>query len=211
MKIHCFTVGAFQVNTYLLQDEETGQCAIVDTGEGDELIAHLRAMEPVPDIVAILLTHAHVDHAGGLAFLQYELDAPTYLPKLEKPMFDTLPYQGDWFGMPELNRPCGRIDHWIDDGATIQLGRHTLHFISTPGHTPGQGCYYDAQDIFVGDTLFAGSIGRTDLPMGDPELMQYSLKRLMQLPGQLRVHCGHGPETSLQQERLNNPYLQFLR
>jgi glyoxylase-like metal-dependent hydrolase (beta-lactamase superfamily II) len=106
-----------------------------------------------------------------------------------------------------MNRPCGRIDHWLDDGDQIQLGETTLHFISTPGHTPGQGCYYDDHDILVGDTLFAGSVGRTDLPMGDPALMQRSLEKLMQLPGHLRVHSGHGPVTTLAQEKQTNPFL----
>lgn len=210
MHIQRFTVGAFQVNTYLLTDESTGQAAIVDTGEADELARRLHALDPVPDIRMILLTHGHLDHAGALLPLQQIYDVPTYLPRLERPLFETLPQQGDWFGMPALNRPCGRIDHWLDDGDSIRLGATTLRFISTPGHTPGQGCYYDDHDIFVGDTLFAGSIGRTDLPMGDPELMQRSLAKLMQLPGHLRVHSGHGPDTTLSQERRSNPFLQFL-
>jgi glyoxylase-like metal-dependent hydrolase (beta-lactamase superfamily II) len=143
--------------------------------------------------------------------LQQAFDVPTYLPRLEQPMFETLPQQGDWFGAPHMNRPCGRIDHYVDDGDIIRLGETTLHFISTPGHTPGQGCYYDDQDIFVGDTLFAGSVGRTDLPLGDPPLMQRSLQKLMQLPGHLRVHSGHGPVTTLDRERETNPFLTFLR
>ncbi|MCX4186796.1 MBL fold metallo-hydrolase [Methylophaga sp. OBS4] len=211
MDIQCFTVGAFQVNTYLLRDETSGHAAIVDTGESDTLINQLLALDPRPDIKMILLTHGHLDHAGALVKLQQVYDVDTYLPRLEKSLFDTLPQQGDWFGAPQMNRPCGRIDHWLDDGDTIQLGETTLHFISTPGHTPGQGCYYDDNDIFVGDTLFAGSVGRTDLPMGDPELMQHSLHKLMTLPGHLRVHSGHGPVTTLEQEKLTNPFLTFLR
>jgi glyoxylase-like metal-dependent hydrolase (beta-lactamase superfamily II) len=159
----------------------------------------------------ILLTHGHVDHAGALMLLQQVYDVPTYLPRLEKPLFETLPEQGDWFGAPQMNRPCGRIDHWLEDGDTIQLGETSLHFISTPGHTPGQGCYYDEEDIFVGDTLFAGSIGRTDLPMGNSLQMQQSLEKLMALPGHLKVHSGHGPVTTLEKERLSNPFLQCLR
>lgn len=211
MKIECITVGAFQVNTYLVQDEATGQAAIIDTGETAELAEYLEAMQPRPDIRMILLTHGHLDHAGALSRLQQSLDVPTYLPRLEKPLFDTLPQQGDWFGAPHMNRPCGRIDHFVDDGDMIRLGKTELHFISTPGHTPGQGCYFDNSDIFVGDTLFAGSVGRTDLPMGNPALMQLSLEKLMQLPGQLRVHSGHGPVTTLARERETNPFLSFLR
>lgn len=211
MEIECITVGAFQVNTYLVRDEATNQAAIIDTGESSELAEYLVSLTPRPDIRMILLTHGHLDHAGSLVTLQQHFDVPTYLPRLEKPLFDTLPRQGDWFGAPQLNRPCGRIDHFVDDGDTIQLGETTLHFISTPGHTPGQGCYYDDRDIFVGDTLFAGSIGRTDLPMGDPALMHQSLEKLMQLPEQLRVHSGHGSVTTLADEKQHNPFLTFLK
>lgn len=211
MNITCITVGAFQVNTYLITDEKTGQSAIVDTGESEELAEYLESLAPKPDIRMILLTHGHLDHAGSLQRLQQSFDVPTYLPRQEKPLFDTLPQQGDWFGAPALNRPCGRIDHYVDDGDTIQLGNTTLHFISTPGHTPGQGCYYDNADILVGDTLFAGSVGRTDLPMGNPAVMQQSLAKLMQLPGHFRVHSGHGPVTTLEQERETNPFLTFLK
>jgi glyoxylase-like metal-dependent hydrolase (beta-lactamase superfamily II) len=211
MEIECITVGAFQVNTYLVRDTVSGQAAIIDTGETPELAEYLKSLDPQPDIRMILLTHGHLDHAGALRDLQQYYDVPTYLPRREQPLFETLPQQGDWFGAPHMNRPCGRIDHYVDDGDIIQLGATALHFISTPGHTPGQGCYYDDKDIFVGDTLFAGSVGRTDLPMGDPALMQPSLQKLLQLPGHLRVHSGHGPVTTLARERETNPFLSFLR
>jgi glyoxylase-like metal-dependent hydrolase (beta-lactamase superfamily II) len=211
IEIKCLTVGAFQVNTYLIKDLTTQACAIIDTGESDDLLERLQALQPSPDIQMILLTHAHLDHAGALVALQKAFDVPTYLPRLEIPLFETLPEQGSWFGAPQMNRPCGRIDHLVDDGEVIQLGETSLHFISTPGHTPGQGCYYDEANIFVGDTLFAGSVGRTDLPMGDPILAQKSLAKLMTLPGKLKVHSGHGPVTSIAQELANNPFLHFLR
>ena len=115
------------------------------------------------------------------------------------------------FGMPSLNRPCRRIDHEVDDGDFVMLGETKLSFLSTPGHTPGQGCWYDENDIIVGDTIFAGSIGRTDFPMSNPSLMQKSLRRLMKLPGKLRVHSGHGPMTTLAKELKTNPFLGFVR
>lgn len=211
MEVQCFTVGAFQVNTYLLKDEATGKCAIIDTGESDELAELLLSLDPFPEIESILLTHGHLDHAGSLEFIQSHFDVTTYLPRLEQPLFDTLPQQGDWFGAPHMNRPCGRVDVLLDDGDKVKVGESILTFISTPGHTPGQGCYYDESDIFVGDTLFKGSIGRTDLPMGNHSLMQESLQKLMTLPGSLKVHSGHGPITTLSQELITNPHLQFLR
>ncbi len=201
----------FQVNTYLVEDPATGAAAVIDTGEGPELVARLDALDPAPRVEAILLTHGHVDHAGALPKLQARFDVPTYLGRLEKPLFDALPQQGDWFGAPALNRLCGRIDHWLDDGDEVTVGELTLRFLSTPGHTPGQGCYYDDTDIVVGDTLFAGSIGRTDFPMSSPSAMEKSLRRLFELPGHLRVHSGHGPVTTLDHELERNPFLGFLR
>jgi glyoxylase-like metal-dependent hydrolase (beta-lactamase superfamily II) len=210
MKIKCITVGAFQVNTYLITDEKTGLSAIIDTGESTELVDYLKALKPQPQISMILLTHGHLDHAGALVWLQEQFDVPTYLPRLERPLFETLPEQGDWFGAPQFNRVCGRIDHWVEEGDEIQLGATSLHFISTPGHTPGQGCYYNEEDIFVGDTLFSGSIGRTDLPMGNHAVMMDSLHKLMQLPEQLRVHSGHGPVTTLGHEKKHNPFINRM-
>ena len=211
MHVRCFTVGAFAVNTYLLTDEATGQSAIVDTGETDELVRHLQALEPAPNIQMILLTHSHLDHAGSLQLLQEVWDVPTYLPKDDLPLFETLPMQGRMFGMPHLDRPCGRIDHMVSDGDAVTLGETTLRFFATPGHTPGQGCWHDEHDMIVGDTLFAGSIGRTDFPLSDPSLAVESLRRLMSLPGHLRVHSGHGPMTTLEAELKTNPFLGYLR
>lgn len=211
MKIECITVGSFQVNTYLLTDEETGAAAIIDTGESEELVDILLSRSPKPDVQKILLTHAHVDHAGGLIYLQEKFDATTYLPKKDQVLFDTLPQQGTMFGMPELNRPCGRVDCQIVDGEVIMVGSSEVRFISAPGHTPGQGCYYTDKDIFSGDTIFAGSIGRTDFPLSDPKLMRDSLSKLMALPLHLVVHSGHGPTTTLNEELQSNPYLGFVR
>jgi hydroxyacylglutathione hydrolase len=211
VQISCFTVGMFDVNTYLVTDPATGASAIIDTGESDELVRRLEALEPAPDIQMILLTHTHLDHAGALTMLQERWDVPTYMPAKDRPLFETLPMQGTMFGMPHLNRPCGRIDHEIHDGDTVQLGEATLRFLSTPGHTPGQGCWFDDEDIVVGDTLFSGSIGRTDFPFSDPQLMVESLRRLMALPGHLRVHSGHGPVTTLSEELKTNPYLGYIR
>ena len=211
MQVRCFTVGMFQVNTYLVTDDATGRSAIIDTGESDELVRHLKALDPAPDIAMMLLTHTHIDHAGALTLLQAEWEVPTYMPAADRPLFETLPMQGTMFGMPHLNRPCGRIDHEVRDGDTVQLGETTLRFLSTPGHTPGQGCWHDDHDIIVGDTLFAGSIGRTDFPLSDPKLMVDSLRRLMALPGHLRVHSGHGPMTTLAKELQTNPFLGYIR
>jgi len=213
MNIRCLTLGMFNVNVFVIEDPDTGDSALIDTSEsGQELLAALDSLQPQPRLTKVLLTHGHIDHAGALVDLQARYpELPTYLPRLELPLFKALPEQGDWFSMPQLNRPCGRIDHYLDDGDTVSLGTLTLSFLSTPGHTPGQGCYYDQDDIIVGDTLFAGSVGRTDFPGSDPALAKKSLTRLLALPGHLRVHSGHGPVTTLAHELSTNPFLDFLR
>jgi len=207
LRIQSFTIGVFGVNVYLATDVATGATALIDTSETREVVDLVGDTK----LDKILLTHAHLDHAGALVWLQERHDATTVLPRLERTFFDTLTEQGTWFGAPHLNRPLGRIDQLIDDGDEITLGATTLKFLSTPGHTPGMGCFYDDNDIFVGDTLFAGSIGRTDFPLSSPATMKDRLRRLFELPLHLRVHSGHGPDTTLQHELETNPFLGFIR
>lgn len=213
MNVQCITLYAFQVNAFLLQDPATGVCAVVDTGFDEQLAKNLANLDPRPDVQAILLTHAHFDHAGGLTDLQKAFPAArTYLPVKERELFETLPHQGELvFGTAQFNRPCGRIDHEVEDGDAVDVGDMRFKFISTPGHTPGQGCFYNDTHIFVGDTIFAGSVGRTDFPMSDPALAEDSLSRLLELPGHLIVCSGHGPTTTLERELQTNPFLAHVR
>jgi glyoxylase-like metal-dependent hydrolase (beta-lactamase superfamily II) len=209
LKIQTATLGAFGVNIYAVTDQATGAQALIDTSETRDVIELLDQNNVVP--AQILMTHAHLDHAGALSWLLERFDATTYLPRDEKQMFEALPQQGDWFQAPQLNRPLGRIDTWLVEGDTVTIGETTLKVLSTPGHSPGMVCYYDDTDIFVGDTVFAGGIGRTDLPLCSPKAMRESLKKLFQLPGHLRAHTGHGPPTTLERELKTNPFLGFLR
>jgi hydroxyacylglutathione hydrolase len=207
LRIQSFTIGVFGVNVYLVTDDATGSRALIDTSESRDVLDRIGNVK----LDTILLTHAHLDHAGALVWLQERHDATTVLPRLEREFFDTLTQQGTWFGAPHLNRRLGRIDRLIDDGDEITVGATRLKFLSTPGHTPGMGCFYNDTDIFVGDTLFAGSIGRTDFPLSSPSTMKDSLRRLFTLPLHLEVHSGHGPDTTLERELATNPFLGFIR
>lgn len=210
MHVRCITVGVFQVNTWLVTHPETGQSVVIDTGESDELVRRLSALDA--DVRAILLTHTHLDHAGALTLLQERWpEATTIMPAADRPLFETLPMQGTMFGMPHLDRPCGRIDREIADGDTVEVAGMKFRFLSTPGHTPGQGCFEADGHIFVGDTLFAGGIGRTDFPLSDPALMVESLRRLTRRDGALIVHSGHGPDTTIAAELATNPFLGYIR
>ena len=153
----------------------------------------------------ILLTHGHLT-AGAMGCAGIWMCPPICQKEDSLILFPS----GDdvWHTYLNVRVP---IDH-EEDGFEIMLGQTHLKFISTPGHTPGQGCWYDENDIIVGDTLFAGSIGRTDFPMSDPQLMKESLRRLFKLPGHLRVHSGHGPMTTLETELRSNPFVgTFVR
>jgi hydroxyacylglutathione hydrolase len=136
-----FTLGVFGANAYILRDYETGECALIDTGDGEDFAKKLVSFKPKPNIKAILLTHAHVDHAGGLFYLQKIFNAKTYLSPKERLNFDFLPRQGTMLGMPELNCPCGRIDQELHDGDVIKIGKTEITFLEMPGHTPGSGCF----------------------------------------------------------------------
>lgn len=211
MNIKKLTLGMFQVNTWLITDPATNTSAVIDTGEGGSgLTQKLLSMGINLDM--ILLTHAHIDHAGAVTELQEAFpESKCYLPKLELPMFENLFNQGNWFGMPQMGRKPGKVHHLIEDGEVLQIGNLKATFISTPGHSPGQGCYCFEDRVFVGDTLFQGSIGRTDLPMSNPATMIVSLSKLMELEPSLVVHSGHGPDTTIGEELESNPFLGHVR
>lgn len=205
MKVVAIPNGRFLENCYLVIDEASGACAIVDPGEEAGLIAHtLRAAGVTP--VAIWITHAHVDHVLGVPRLRAETGAPVYLHPADRPLYDHVPEQAAAFGMAAAALPPP--DRALAHGDVLRLGGLAFQVRHAPGHSPGSVVFEGAGAAFVGDVLFQGSIGRTDLPGGDFDTLIRSIEReLLALPDSTIVYSGHGPETTVGRERRGNPFL----
>ena len=157
----------------------------------------------------ILCTHAHIDHACGVAELKRLLGAPFALHPEDRPVLEHMPLSATMFGLPAVEVP--EIDRELQAGESFTVGNLSAEVIFTPGHSGGGCCFYfsEQQVIFVGDTLFAGSVGRTDLPGGDTETLLTSIReQLLTLDDEVTVYSGHGPATTIGVERLSNPFLQ---
>jgi glyoxylase-like metal-dependent hydrolase (beta-lactamase superfamily II) len=207
LKVRSVVVGLFQENSWVLRCERTGEAILADPGdEPDRISALIDEMGAHP--VAIYITHAHIDHVGAVAPLQEKYKIPAYMPEGDRDWLDALPMQAQMFRLDDVRVP--RIDGPIVDGQTIRFGDIEGRAIATPGHTPGGTClYFEREKVLVsGDTLFVGSIGRTDLPMGSWEEIERSIRgRLFQLPDDVTFYPGHGAPGPLGQERLHNPFV----
>lgn len=208
-RIQTIPVGPLQCNCSILLDEATGEALVIDPGdEPDKILRALDAMKARP--VALLHTHAHFDHIGGTRTVKEKTGAGIRLHPADRPLYDALPDQAAMFGIP-AGAPLP-IDSPITDGETISFGRHSVTAIHTPGHTPGSTCYLlsgDAPALFAGDTLFRRSIGRTDLWGGDTDTILDSIRtRLYSLPEDTPVVCGHGPGTTIGEEKRANPFVR---
>lgn len=202
MKIKPYLTGELQENAYLLTDEATGKIAVIDPGAPDQVL--MDAIHAVKDSIAvILLTHGHFDHIGAVEEIQRLTGAPVYAAGEELDMLaDSRKNLSAMFGTPIVIRDA----HPLHDGEQIQLGTLMIEVIHTPGHSMGGMCFLADNALFTGDTLFAGSVGRTDFWGGDGSMLMHSVQRLAQLPGDYRVLPGHGEETTLARERVYNPY-----
>jgi glyoxylase-like metal-dependent hydrolase (beta-lactamase superfamily II) len=210
VRVETIVIGMFAAQSHIAMDEATGECAIVDAGESGAGIADAVArLGATPRIV--LLTHGHIDHAGGLAEVRRRFPGvPIAMNEADRPWVEALAEQGRMFGLRVESAPP--VDRFLADGETIAIGRDVkLRAIFTPGHTEGGTTFFDeaARAAFVGDTLFQGSIGRTDLPGGSFRTLIASVKtRLFPLGDDVRCYCGHGPATTIGRERRANPFLQ---
>jgi hydroxyacylglutathione hydrolase len=197
--------GQFAENAYLVIEEATRECAVVDPGEEAGLILHKIAALGVRP-TAIWITHAHLDHVMGIPRLKREMDAPVYLHPADRDLYDHAVQQGLAFGIPVETLPPPERE--FVPGEHVRVGGLTFTPRHAPGHSPGSVCLVGDGVVFTGDVLFAGSIGRTDLPGADFETLIKSIEReLLTLPDSTIVYSGHGPETTVGQERLGNPFL----
>ena len=210
--IQDFTFNAFQERCSLVWDED-GHCAIIDPGckdaETEQLVAFIASRQLVP--ACIMLTHGHFDHIYGLASLVKEYDIPVYMDSKETYSFGhTNPYVCGNYGLPLAEIPGEEVFRHVSEGDVIKVGSLRFEVIETPGHSVGGLCFLERENktLFSGDTLFAGSIGRTDHPGGDYDiLMQSIFTKLLHLDGDTKVIPGHGPVSDIATERMTNPFL----
>jgi hydroxyacylglutathione hydrolase len=206
--LETFPVGPLQCNCTILGDEEAREAIVIDPGDDISRI-HNRLTELGLKLKQILITHAHIDHVGGALKLKRLTGAPILMNENDLPLLQIMDQQAGWLGMetPEVVPP----DESLKDGLNVGLELYPAQVIHTPGHTQGSISLHFAplKMVFAGDTLFAGSIGRTDLPGGNGRQLIDSIRtHLLVLPDETRVIPGHGPDTTIGAEREVNPFLQ---
>jgi glyoxylase-like metal-dependent hydrolase (beta-lactamase superfamily II) len=211
MILETFPVGPLQCNCTILGDEEAGEAIVIDPGDEVGRI-HRRLSELGLKLKQILVTHAHIDHVGGALKLKRLTGAPILLNENDLPQLKMMKMQAEWLGVatPETASP----DDNLGDGLLVGLDRYPAQVLHTPGHTQGSVCLHVAplKMLFAGDTLFAGSIGRTDLPGGNTSQIMDSIEtRLLALSDETRIMPGHGPATTIGAERKSNPFLRMAR
>jgi hydroxyacylglutathione hydrolase len=207
MNLETLVVGPLEVNCYLLACAETGSAAVIDPGtDGEEIIFRVRELDWTP--IMLINTHGHLDHWSANADVAGAFDIPIYFPAGDLWLLQA----EDVFGLAPIlgTRPCPQPAGLLEDGSRLELGRLELSVRHTPGHTPGGCCLVVEDSCFTGDTLFAGGIGRTDLQGGDLEQLLHSIRaKILNLPDETRILPGHGPASTVGEERRSNPYLQL--
>lgn len=203
-----FPVGPLQCNCSVIGDEKTHEAMVIDPGDQIEGILDILRQEKLM-LKQIVVTHAHIDHVGGAMKLKAATGAPILMNQNDYALLKMLDMQAAWIGM----RPPGdvQVDETVSQGRVLKIGEISSNVIHTPGHTEGSICVYfpEEKKLIAGDTLFAGSIGRTDLPGGSMDKIMRSLHtQVLALPDETEVVPGHGPLTTIGEERETNPFLQ---
>lgn len=200
-------VGPLRCNCSIIGDESTREAMVIDPGDNIDKLLALIAKHNL-QVKQIVVTHAHIDHVGGAMKLRAATGAPILLNQNDYDLLKMLDVQATWIGVPDPGQVD--IDRSVTTGETVSAGQHTAQILHTPGHTEGSICLYFAAEkkLIAGDTLFAGSIGRTDLPGGNTQKIMRSLHdTVLALPDETVVVPGHGPLTSIGDEREGNPFL----
>jgi glyoxylase-like metal-dependent hydrolase (beta-lactamase superfamily II) len=212
MVIETRSVPPFEKNGYVLACETTGEAVVIDPGDEVHALLEIVARRAFA-VQSILLTHAHIDHVTGVGHAKKALDVPVYLHRDDQFLYDAAPQQARFFGVPCGELPA--IDRYYGPDTRLSFGEYEVSVHHTPGHCPGGVCLavgrqgMKKEDLFVGDTLFAGSIGRTDLPGGDHATLLRSITQvLFSFGDEARVYSGHGPATTIGAERRTNPFLR---
>ncbi len=205
--VYTITVGPLQENCYVVADLSTKQAVVVDPGyEGSRILREVESLQLKP--CAIWLTHGHVDHVGAISELLSAQSLPVYMHPADVPLYERAAESGRLYGMPFEQPPLPDRD--LADGDELLCGEIPFKVVHVPGHSPGQVAFIGNGVCLSGDLLFAGSIGRTDLPLSDPRAMQRSLLRIASYPESLVVYPGHGEATTLASEKATNPFLRGL-
>jgi hydroxyacylglutathione hydrolase len=208
MILEMLTVGPFQENCYIIGDQESRIGALIDPGDEAARIA-MAVEETGLDIGSIIVTHAHIDHVGAVVALTDEYACPVLMHAEAEPALEGLPTQAMMMGIRFGKVP--KVDRYVEDEEVVEIGDLRLRSLYTPGHAPGHLAFYlqDEGLVLSGDALFAGSVGRVDLPGGSMEVLMQSIEeRLLTLPNETVVYPGHGPRTTIGNERTSNPFLQ---
>lgn len=212
LNIQCVVLNNFEENTYIVTDQATGDTAIIDPGmlyESEKEYFAKYITDHNLRLTQVILTHAHLDHCFGADYVRSRYNVPVKLHKDDVPLVSILPEQARRFGMANvMDRPL-EYDVELKDGDIIEIGKSRLKVLHVPGHSPGGIMLYDEEDsvAFVGDSIFRGSIGRTDLPGGDYATLINAIKsKIFTLPDNTVLLSGHGEPTDVATEKSSNPY-----